>query len=99
MKPTYTIRQQARDDLESIWLYTLEKWGVEQADQYFHMIISRFSWLAENPKAGKARCDIHKGYYCISAGSHLIFYQLENQQPDIIRVLHQKADIVHWLEN
>jgi toxin ParE1/3/4 len=34
MKPRYTIRQLAVNDLEEIWLYSLQEWGVDQADKY-----------------------------------------------------------------
>ncbi|WP_422461827.1 MULTISPECIES: type II toxin-antitoxin system RelE/ParE family toxin [unclassified Endozoicomonas] len=93
----YTIRQQAREDLESIWLYTLNNWDVEQADKYVRIIVDRFVWLAENPKAGKLRKDIQPGCYSIPISSHLIFYQLIDHRPDILRILHQRTDVVHWL--
>ncbi|USE35870.1 type II toxin-antitoxin system RelE/ParE family toxin [Endozoicomonas sp. SCSIO W0465] len=97
MSQLYSLRQRAREDLESIWLYTLNHWDVEQADQYIRMVVDRFEWLTENPKAGKLRKDIQPGCYSIPIGSHLIFYQLIDHRPDILRILHQRADVAHWL--
>ncbi len=54
----YHIRARAQADLESIWLYTSELWGVNQADGYVSALIKRFNWLAENPTLGKPRDDI-----------------------------------------
>jgi len=46
MTTKYRIRTLAQADLESIWLYTVEQWGVEQADTYLNALIQRFEWLA-----------------------------------------------------
>jgi len=43
------IRALAQADLELIWLYTGEKWGVNQADDYLSALIKRINRLAENP--------------------------------------------------
>ncbi len=59
----YTLRQLAQNDLEEIWLYTMQEWGIAQADKYFSALISRFEWLSENPQIGKRRDDIKSGYY------------------------------------
>jgi len=94
----YHLRSLAQDDLESIWLYTVEHWGVEQADTYLESLINRFEWLAENATMGKQRDDVKKGYYCFPEGAHLIFYTLKNNQVDIIGIPHQRMDIVEYLE-
>ena len=38
-KPSYSISRKAIEDLENIWLYTLEKWSEKQADRYYGLII------------------------------------------------------------
>ena len=76
MTPKYSLRALAQDDLEEIWHYTYEEWGVEQADIYLNSLFSRFKWLAENPLIGKKRDDIKLGYYCFPEGMHLVFYIL-----------------------
>ncbi|WP_422136490.1 type II toxin-antitoxin system RelE/ParE family toxin [Endozoicomonas sp. ALD040] len=93
MSSKYKIRKKALMDLEKIWLYTFNHWGVEQADDYVRLITDKFEWLAENPKAGQPRHEIKSGYLSALAGSHLIFYKLTRHQPDIVSVIHQKADI------
>jgi len=97
MTVQYHLRSLAQDDLESIWLYTVEHWGVEQADTYLDALINRFEWLAENANIGKQRDDVKKGYYCFPEGMHLIFYTLKNNQVDIIGIPHQRMDIVEYL--
>ncbi len=63
MTARYTLRQLAQNDLEEIWLYTMQEWGIAQADKYVRALISRFEWLSENPQIGKRRDDIKSGYY------------------------------------
>jgi len=89
----YRIRSLAQSDLESIWLYTLEQWGVDQANTYLEAIIKRFDWLVENPLLGKNRNDIKEGYYCFPEGMHLVFYLIKETQLEIIGVPHQSMDI------
>jgi len=91
------LRVLAQADLESIWLYTCEQWGVTQADTYLSALIQRFDWLAENPTLGKPRDDIKQGYFCFPEGMHLIFYMVKNKQVEIIGIPHQHMDIVEYL--
>jgi len=106
MTTKYRIRALAQADLESIWLYTCEQWGVEQADTYLNALIQRFEWLAENPTLGKPRDDprnyIGQGYFCFLEGMHLVFYVLneqglKNSQIEIIGIPHQQMDITEYL--
>ena len=94
----YSLRQQAQDDLESIWLYSYETWGIEQADHYLRSLFSRFSWLAENPRLGKPRTDIKPGYYCFPEGMHLVFYKMTDNGIDIIGIPHQNMDTEHHFD-
>ena len=93
----YHLRSQAQEDLESIWLYTHEQWGINQADSYLGALIQRFDWLAENLTLGKPRDDIKPGYFCFPEGMHLIFYIIKNNQIEIIGIPHQSMDIVEYL--
>ncbi|MEI6068627.1 MAG: type II toxin-antitoxin system RelE/ParE family toxin [Methylococcaceae bacterium] len=94
MTASYTIRKLAENDLEQIWLYTFHEWGIEQADKYIRILLSRFSWLAKNPQLGKRRNDIKPGYYCFPEGRHLIFYTITKNGIQIIGIPHQNMDIM-----
>ena len=94
MTSAFTIRALARTDLEEIWLFTFEEWGLEQADKYLNSLLSRIEWLSKNPYTGKDREDIKKGYYCFPEGMHLVFYTMTEYGIDIIGVPHQNMDVV-----
>ena len=97
MTAKYRIRSLAQADLELIWLYTCEQWGVTQADTYIEALIKRFDWLAENPTLGKPRDDVKQGYFCFPEGMHLVFYILKDDRVEIIGIPHQSMDIVEYL--
>ena len=99
MTTSYSIRKLAEDDLERIWLYSNEEWGIEQADKYIRLLVSRFTWISENSLLGKKRDDVKPGYYCFPEGMHLIFYMITKTGIDIIGIPHQSMDIVTHLES
>lgn len=92
---SYRISLKAAEDIESIWLYTLENWSLEQADRYVNMIFDEIEYLAEHPESGKDYSHIRKNYRCAKVKSHVIFYRTMEKQKEIevIRVLHQRMDI------
>ncbi len=98
MSAGYSLRQQALNDLESIWLYSYQEWGVEQADQYIRSLLYRFAWLAENPQLGKQRAEIKPGYHCFPEGMHLIFYKITQDGIDIIGIPHQNMDFIAYFD-
>lgn len=99
MTPSYSVRQAVETDLEKIWLYTYQEWGVEQADIYIRSLIARFAWLAEKPRAGKPREDVKPGYFSFPEGMHIVFYTMSETGIDIICIPHQSRDIMEYLQN
>ncbi|WP_257292674.1 type II toxin-antitoxin system RelE/ParE family toxin [Endozoicomonas sp. ONNA1] len=93
MSGNYTVRQRAKDDVMSIWFYTVERWGTERANSYLRKIRDKFEWLAENPRAGTQRKDVDPELYATPVGMHIVLYDIVNNQPDIVAVIHQSADI------
>jgi len=91
----YLISKEAGQDIQNIWLYTVEKWSIEQADRYFNLIMDEIEYLANNPKSGKDYGNVRKGYFRSQIKSHFIFYKInrKNNEIEIIRILHQRMDI------
>ena len=91
---SYRISEKAVEDLENIWTYTLQKWSIEQADRYYNLIINEIEFITENFMSGKSMDHIKSGYRASIVKSHLIFYRKsQNNQVEIIRILHQRMDI------
>jgi toxin ParE1/3/4 len=86
----YRLAPEAERDLESIWFYTLEEWGLEQANRYIDNFTSAFASLVNNPKHGTTCDHVRKGYRRSKAGRHMIYFQITPYGIAIIRVLHDR---------
>ena len=91
----YKISEKALEDIENIWLYTIETWSIQQADRYYNLIFDEIEYVAENPLSGRDYDYIRKNYRYSKVKSHLIFYRYKENEAfvEIIRVLHQSMDI------
>jgi len=93
------ISKEASNDLEKIWLYTIETWSAEQADRYLNLLFDEIEYLCLKPNSGSDFGHVRKGYFCSRVKSHFIFYIInENKNElEIIRILHQQMDIENRL--
>lgn len=88
----YRLAPTALRDLEGIWLYTLEQWGIEQANRYIGEITATFDMLANNPQQGMPCEAIRKGYRRSWVEKHAIYFQITDYGIAVIRVLHARMD-------
>jgi toxin ParE1/3/4 len=100
MKPLpFVVSKKAVSDLEEIWLYTFEKWSLEQADRYYNLIFDEINYICRNIHAGKSMEHVRKGYRASKVKSHLIFYRVINDTIEVIRILHERMDIENRLND
>jgi toxin ParE1/3/4 len=45
----FRLLPEAENDLESIWKYSAENWGIDQAHAYLDGLVDIFQLLSENP--------------------------------------------------
>ena len=93
----YVISKKAISDLKQIWLYSVEKWSVDQADRYYNLIFDEIHFVCKNINAGKSMEHIRKGYRASKVKSHLVFYRIQNNTVEVIRILHERMDIENRL--
>lgn len=93
------IKEEALDDLEEIWLYTLQNWSLEQADRYHGLVIKEIEFLATRPASGKSQDHFRKGYRSTKVNSHIIFYLFDKTEILIVRILHESMDIPKRLKD
>lgn len=86
----FRLLPEAEKDLESIWQYTLERWGIDQADYYIDGLVDIFKLLSENPLMCRVRNEFTPS---IHIHHHLIVFVLSNAGIDIVRVLDESMDI------
>lgn len=88
------LRQEAIDDLNSIWFYTFETWSETQADKYYTTIKMACNGIADNPNVGKEYDGINKNLLGVKSEKHIIFYQIINlERIEIIRILHERMNL------
>ena len=98
MKNNYRISKQALEDIDKIWLYTLENWSLNQANHYYRLIYQEIDFIVEDFESGKDIGKIKSGYRQTKIKSHLIIYKMaEDNVTEIVRVLHQMMDIPNRL--
>jgi len=90
---TYALRELARADLEAIWVYTAEQWGVEQAERYLKSLFACLNDLAENPQLGRQRDEVKAGYRSFPQGRHVVFYLVVPAGIEVIGIVHQSGDV------
>jgi toxin ParE1/3/4 len=90
----YLLSPAAQADLEQIWDYTHDRWGIDQAEEYLRELQRAIERAAANPQIGRAWEEIRPGYRKLVAGSHVLFYRVGTEGViDVVRVLHQRMDV------
>jgi toxin ParE1/3/4 len=91
--PLYRLLKASEADLEDIWKYTYETWGMRQASKYLRQLKKRIEAISDNPDMGRKRDSISKGLLCYHEGRHIIIFRKEKKGIVIIRVLHDRMDV------
>ena len=90
----YHLTNKAIQDLNEIWIYTVNKWSEKQADAYYSDLIEAIKEVAKYPTYLDRNYDeIFVGLHCRKCNKHLIFYHLVDNEVEVVRILHQKMDI------
>ncbi len=95
--PRYQFTNKAERDLGGIIDYTVQEWGVSQANTYLDGLESRAQLLAENPGLGMAREILSEGLLSFPYESHILYYKKHARGIVIVRILHQQMDPVKHL--
>ena len=94
MKNNYRISKQALEDIDKIWLYTLENWSLNQANHYYRLIYKKIDFILEDFASGKDIGKVKLGFRQTKIKSHLIIYKMADDSIiEIVRVLHERMDI------
>ena len=98
---SFVVQEAARNCLDSIFRYTLETWGKEQASAYIHGLFECF----ENIQSGKvysrpipAEFGV-SGYY-FRYGKHFVYWKrLQSGKIGIATVLHERMHRIEKLKD
>ncbi|MFT6338482.1 MAG: toxin ParE1/3/4 [Saprospiraceae bacterium] len=91
------IKPEAENDLSKIFEYTAMNWGVDQADNYQDDLFAGMKLITTQEQLGKEYPYAERSYRKLHVKRHLIFYRIENKTCIIIRILHDRMDIMQHL--
>jgi toxin ParE1/3/4 len=88
----YVLSPKARADIVAIWDFGEERWGPDQAERYLRDLQRAIETVAADPRRGRPCDEVRPGYFKFSVGSYVIFFRLEGEGIDVVRILHQRMD-------
>ncbi|MER3375260.1 MAG: type II toxin-antitoxin system RelE/ParE family toxin [Allomuricauda sp.] len=83
----YRLSNEAKEDLIRIHHYGVVKFGMAQADTYFHAFFEHFDRIAQNPFSFESVDHIKKGYRRCVCGSDSIFFRLNDDIVEIMAIV------------
>ncbi len=97
--PPYQLTPFAQQDLEDIARYTLTTWGRKQALRYGELLEQRFHEIADGTAISRTFSNRYPPVLVNHCEHHYIFFlHSEGQKPCIIAVLHERTNLVSWLD-
>ena len=84
---SYKLSNTAKEDIIRIHQYGVSKFGIKQADLYFHQLFEYFEIIGKNPFSFEAVDYIRKDYRRCVCGSDSIFYSVNNDMVEIITII------------
>ena len=97
---SFSLSKSARKDFKSIGSYTQRQWGYDQRTLYLTGLNDGFITLSENPNIGTDCHYIEPGLKKHPYKSHIIFYEIQDDQRIlIVRILHKNMDVKLHLQN
>jgi len=96
----YELAPEVEGDLEGIFDYTIDRWGVEQAYRYKGKLAAHFSrlgqgktmtrtFLKRSPELQVSRCEHH----------YVFHLNRRSLPPLIVAVLHERMDLVNRIKS
>jgi toxin ParE1/3/4 len=83
----YRLSPRAQRDLEDVFDYTAQHWGLPQAVRYTDLVEAACAGLAEAPQRAQDCAHIRPGYRRHSAGQHAIYFRPTRYGIAIVRML------------
>lgn len=89
----------AQSDIAGIYDYTVDQWGVEQADRYVDGLSDRLEQAARGQIPYPALPQWRHDGFSLSYKSHVIFFVRTEHEVVVARVLHNRMDLLRHLDN
>lgn len=84
----------AERNLQAIENYITDKTNAATADGVVDRILDRADQLTDMPKTGRVRDEIAPGVRSVTSDNYVIYYRIERDKVEILRIWHSSRDIV-----
>ncbi len=91
------VHPEAEVDIEDAADYTIEQGGRDQAPRYVGDIPNVIDRLAINGLRYPEEWEAYPGLRRMRSGHHFIFFLIEDEKIDVVRVMHERRDAVRHL--
>ncbi|KKL19482.1 hypothetical protein LCGC14_2465040, partial [marine sediment metagenome] len=91
-EPQYRLTPAALSDLESIWLYTRDRWTADQADSYVEALQATFDTLLTMPQIARERREFSPPVRIHPSAGHVVIYVTTGHGLTILRVLGRRQN-------
>ncbi len=89
----YYFTRRAFLDLEDIYQFSIENWGLRIAQTYMEELFKEFQNIADNLEKGKQRQHRSFPFYMAPVEKHFAIYEPQVSNIIIATVIHSKRDI------
>lgn len=91
--PRYFLSTDADEDIQDIYLYSVDTWGKDRARSYVFGLFEAFETISRNPRMGRPRPDLGDEIRSLPHASHIVFFTEWQGEIAILRVLHGNRDV------
>ena len=89
---SYSLSRRAIRDLDDMWDYGVERWSIDQAEEYQAPLRPQLEEWSTFPRAGRQHHELRGKPLSMLCGSHIIYYRIEGRRMRVLRILHQSQD-------
>ena len=93
----YILSPAAESDVNDIWDYTIERWGVRQAASYVGDIRDACAALSQGTRVS-IPVKVRDAYHKAIVGMNMVYFRRANDTSIVVvRILHQSMDVERHL--
>ncbi|MEM7484535.1 MAG: type II toxin-antitoxin system RelE/ParE family toxin [Bacteroidota bacterium] len=83
----YRLSNEAKNDLIRIHQYGIQRFGMQQADNYFNAFFTCFDQIAQRPYSFESVDSIKNGYRRCVCGIDSIYFRIKNDTVEIMAIV------------
>ena len=90
---TYRLSTAAAVDIDEIFVYGIENYGLIRATDYMTGLSGAIEMLCDHPMLGRRADELAMDLRRLEYQTHIVFYQLNRECIHIVRILHDRMDV------